>query len=101
MPKLVKRTALTPEEGFKILLPVLKSNNLGFDIFKFLETLRAILILRGLSRRGMQFSLVFHQQADVVRNKISWGPENIYKGVNLFKIPVEVTIGCDMDAKKL
>lgn len=52
--------ASPPEERFNVLLKCLRSTNLAFDIFKFLETLKALLILRALSRKGMQFSQKFH-----------------------------------------
>lgn len=82
------------------MFPALKTNDRVYDIFKFFEFLKAVLILRVLSRRGMQVSFIFHQQADIQRRKVIFDPPSSYPGINLFKIPVEVKIGCVKDVEK-
>lgn len=96
-----KKPALLPQKGFTILLPSLKSNNLGFNIFDYLETLPALLILRSLSRKGMQFSLKFHLFAKPVRAKHFWKKSKFYRVVNPFKIPLVLTISCKKDIEKI
>lgn len=92
-----KAAALPPEEGFQVLFKRLKSNNLGFDIFLFLKTKEALLILRALSRKGFEFSLNFYKSAKILRGEFLWQSQRAYPGVNTFNLPVEVNIGCAMD----
>lgn len=92
---------LIPKEGRTVLLPRLKSNYLGFEIFTFLETKKSITILRTLSKKGMQFSLKFHRLAEPVRGKNFWESPYSYQGYYPLKIPVHLTISCKKEFSKL
>lgn len=90
--KVIRRAAELPSERLNILLPCFKSNNLGFEIFVFLETEKAIIILRSLSRKGMQFSFNFHKLAEPVRGLNLAKEPKLFKLLNPFAIPIELKI---------